>query len=321
MKDILVLHHSADFDGICSREVARKALGDTAEYLGYDYGQPVPDISGYSTVYLIDISLPIEVMRANAAKMIVIDHHKTLIDAVEPFKSEFKGYYCIDGVAACRLAYQYFHRSAGHAMSIGQWQCVPDKQDYLDHRVVEPYAVRLLGEYDVWCKTDQNTDPFQLGILAEEKPDWSLLLQLRGVAGVGTERGLVNYLESLIANGRTIQRFTEVTNADISKTRGFDVEFEGLKFRALNTARCNSLTFTAALRLEHDGCLGYYYNGRHWKVSFYGVPHKPDVDLSVIAKKYGGGGHRQACGCEFEELPPFLGGGQVLKATTEETEQ
>jgi hypothetical protein len=319
MKDILVLHHSADFDGICSREVARKALGDTADYLGYDYGQPVPDISGYSTVYLIDISLPTDVMLAKAAKLIVIDHHKTLIDAVEWFKSEFKGYYCIDGVAACRLAYQYFHRSAGHAMSIGHWQCVPSKQDYLDHKVVEPYAVRLLGEYDVWLKSDQNTDPFQLGLLAQKEPDWYLLLQLGDEAGAGAEHISTQYLCNIIDSGLTIQRFTEVTNADISKTRGFDVEFEGLKFRALNTARCNSLTFTAALRPEHDGCLGYYYNGRHWKVSFYGVPHKPDVDLSVIAKKYGGGGHRQACGCEFDELPVFLGGGQVLKATVEET--
>lgn len=314
MKDTLVLHHSADFDGICSREAARKALGETADYLGWDYGDPIPDLSPYTTVYMIDISLPIGVMRENAAKIILIDHHKTLIAAVESFKDQFKGYYCIDGVAACRLAYQYFHRSAGHAISIGHWQCVPSKEDYVDRKVTEPYAVQLLGEYDIWDKRNPHVDLFQLGLQSEKNPNWQKLLNASAEMVQEQERGTdTQYVRILLERGVAIQSYTEVLNAQISKERGFDVQFEGLLFRALNTARCSSLTFTAALRPEHDGCLGYFWNGRKWKFSFYGVPHKPDVDLSVIAKKYRGSGHKQACGMEMDNLPSVFGGGFVLR--------
>jgi hypothetical protein len=47
-------------------------------------------------------------------------------------------------------------------------------------------------------------------------------------------------------------------------------------------------------------------NGK-WTVSLYGVPHRPDLDLSPIAVKHGGGGHRQACGFTTDQLP-FLPG-------------
>lgn len=298
MNTTLVLHHSADNDGLASRAVAHKALGDTADLLGWDYGQPLPDLSPYSTVYMIDISLPIEIMEKNAHKIILIDHHKTLIDAVAPFKDSFKGYYCIDGVAACRLAWQYLVASA--ALIDAYDKSLPVKQDYIERRVTEPRAIRLLGEYDVWDKRNPDTDLFQLGIQAESSPDWRLLL--------GDSPNSSFHVGCLVANGRIIQRYTDTINAQIVTERGFDLQWEGFYWRCLNTARCNSMTFTAALRPEHDGCLAYHWNGKHWKFSFYGVPHKPDLDLSVVAKKYLGGGHRQACGAQMDALPVELGG-------------
>lgn len=297
MNTTLVIHHSADLDGICSREIARKALGDTADYLGFDYGQPIPDLAPYETVYLIDISLPEKVMVANAAKLILIDHHKSLIASVEWFKGEFKGYYCIDGVAACRLAWQWFNSRSDHNGVDG----LATKQDYIDRKVSEPYAVQLLGEFDIWDKRSDHVDLFQLGMQAWSFPDWQLLL-LTDCAETS------NQVAHIINDGRTIQRYTDVINAQISQERGFDVVFEGRTFRALNTARSNSLTFTAALKPHHDGCLSYFWDGTKWKFSLYGVPGKPDIDLSEIAKRYGGGGHKQACGGFFAILPRELGG-------------
>lgn len=295
MNTILVLHHSADFDGLASRAVAQKALGDTADLLGWDYGQPLPDLSPYSTVCMIDISLPIGIMEKNAHKIILIDHHKTLIDAVAPFKDSFKGYYCIDGVAACRLAHQWFkwHNT--------DWRdSMPVKEGYVKRIVEEPLAIQLLGEYDIWDKRNPDTDLFQLGIQAESSPAWDLLLS-DGPLGV-------SLVDALTSNGRTIQRYTDTINAQISTERGFDLQWEGFYWRCLNTARCNSMTFTAALRPEHDGCLAYHWNGKHWKFSLYGVPHKPTLNLSVVSKKYGGGGHAQASGFQLSMLPQELGG-------------
>jgi len=300
---ILVVHHSADLDGICSREVARRALSGAADYLGWDYGQSIPDLSPYSTVYLIDISFPRPVMEKHAGKLIWIDHHKSAISDMEGL--DIPGYR-IDGVAACRLAYQWFLYE--WRQSLGMIWMLPDKRSYVDGAVEEPYAVKLLGEYDIWDKRDPNTDPFQLGMLGQKTPNWPLLLRLQTEAGPGEEHIQPHYLEEIITAGRAIQAFTEVTNAQISVERGFDVTWEGLNFRALNTARCNSMTFAAALRPEHDACLAYFWNGSKWKVSLYHAPGKEHHDLSLIAAKHGGGGHRGACGFSLDNIPSAWGG-------------
>jgi hypothetical protein len=120
-------------------------------------------------------------------------------------------------------------------------------------------------------------------------------------------------MDKLIQRGKTIQSYLDVTNAQIITERGFDVTFEGLTFRALNVARCNSMTFTASLKPHHDGCLGYFWNGKVWKFSLYGIPGKEHHDLSKIAVKYGGGGHKSACGFAIKagDLPEIFGGDRV----------
>lgn len=302
MNHTLVIFHRSDLDGLCCEAIARKALGtDGVEYLGWEYNDPVPNLSLYPTVYLLDISLPLGVMKQHANRLVWIDHHQT---AIEALKDTFISGYRIDGVAACRLAWQYLvefrHLVSGDTL--------PGKTSYVERKVTEPYAVQLLGEYDIWDKRNPSTDIFQLGMLAQSSPDWTLLLQLPGEGGAGGEHVLPHYLDQILSEGRAIQAFTEVQNAKIVTERGFDLHWEGLFFRVLNTARSNSLTFKAALRPEHDGCLSYFWNGRKWVFSLYGVPGKGDVDLSVIAAKYGGGGHKQACGASFTVLPPGLGG-------------
>jgi oligoribonuclease NrnB/cAMP/cGMP phosphodiesterase (DHH superfamily) len=283
MNTILVLHHSADLDGLCSREVARKALGTTADYLGWDYGAPIPDTSKYSRVYLIDISFPPPEMLKLMDKLIWIDHHATAI------KDNFAYYggLRIDEVAACRLAYQWF---------FGDRKAV--KEDYVARKVEEPHAVTLLGEHDVWDHHDDETLPFQYAMLAQKSPDWVTLL--------GEKRP--EMFNPLIVKGAAIQDYLEVTNAQLANECGYDADFEDLKFRVINTPQKGSIQFDASIKEHHDGCLRYYWNGKEWGCSLYGVAHKKDIDLSAIAKKYGGGGHKSACGMVFKTLPTELGG-------------
>lgn len=296
MKPILVIHHSADLDGICSREVAKRNLGDDADYVGWDYGQPVPDLEPYKEIIVVDIRLTEEVMRKYANKIIWIDHHKSSIESMKDVK--FLDSYCIDGVAACRLIYQYFHTHRDDR---------PDKAAFVDRKVEEPYAVQLLGEFDIWDKRNPNTDLFQLGMQAETSADWSVLLSM---SFPNETHFKAAYVSAILGRGKAINAYTTMVNAQIIVERGFDVTFEGLKFRALNIARCNSMTFTAAIKPEHEGCLAYFWNGQKWRFSLYQVEHRKDIDLSVIAVKNGGGGHRGACGFELERLPICLGGSE-----------
>jgi hypothetical protein len=281
----LTIFHRADFDGLCSEAIARKALGDSSHYLGFDYGDPIPDLAPYETVYLIDISLPVKIMLESAAKLIWIDHHKSAIEAMKGI--QFRESRLIDGVAACRLAWQYFNNG------LKGWS----RQDYIDRKVSEPYAVQLLGEFDIWDKRNPDVDLFQLGINVQE-PVWSDLLRSDNYT----------YIMKIVERGTVIKAYTDIINAQIITERGFDVVFEGLTFRALNIARCNSMTFTAAIKPHHEGCLAYHWNGSKWRFSLYHVDHRKDIDLSIVAVKHGGGGHRGACGFELATLPRELGG-------------
>ena len=281
MSRIVVIHHDQDFDGLFCREIARQEFGGEADYIGWDYGDAVPKVPDDTDLYLLDIS--IDALMSHP-RLTWIDHHKSAIE-----KYGDRPGLQVDGVAACRLAWQFWFSG----------KIAPNelKEDYVDRNVSEPLAVRLAGEFDVWDKRDDRADPFQLGLKAQNLTPkrWEALL----TPGLMSEsQGM-----EIVGQGRLIERYKSAFDADVLSACGFDVQWEGLNFLALNTARCNSLTFQSAVRPEHDGLLGFRYDGQKWTVSLYGVPHRPDVDLSVIAMKYGGGGHKQACGFQASQLP------------------
>lgn len=105
----LIIYHSADFDGTLSRDVCiywlrRSKREHEVTTFGWNYGDPVPVIGNWDLVYLVDISIPELLVDANRDRIVWIDHHKTAIDR---HGDEWMGIR-IDGVAACRLCYQWF---------------------------------------------------------------------------------------------------------------------------------------------------------------------------------------------------------------------
>lgn len=298
MNKTTVIHHSADFDGIFCREIARKFLPE-AELIGWDYGQPrIPIPEG--TTYVLDLS-PDCLEDGELGNFVIwIDHHKS---AIEKFGPTLPGYR-IDGVAACRLAWQWFTHRVQQDTETGKGMTVvplPLKAAYVERTVFEPWAVKLAGEYDIWDKRDSDAELFQHGLRSEELYPliWNGLLSAHGDTIVCR----------LLNQGRALQYARTNENASIIKEIGFTIHFEGLTFLACNAARYNSFLFTAGLTPEHDGCFGFKWTGKDWSVSLYHAPGKEHHDLSVIAVKYGGGGHRGACGFRMgrDELLPVIG--------------
>lgn len=331
MNKTTVIHHSSDYDGLFCREIARKFLPD-AELIGWDFGDPCLHYSAHDGGQIYVLDLPIDkVFGWNFAdkneplpstlktKFIWIDHHKSAIDS---HPKDIPGYR-IDGVAACRLAYQWFAllKMTPNPEEIG----LPDKEHYIDRKVVEPLAVRLAGEYDIWDKRDERADVFQFGLRSRELDefDWKEMLsmkrptidELEALIAVGHEKHMLEpdgttapaVVWGLLENGRILQRYQQRNDAGMMH-RSFLVEWEGLKFLALTTARCNSLTFASKDKPEtgHDALMGLYFDGKGWTVSLYHAEHRKDLDLSLIAVKHGGGGHRGACGFKTPNKLSFM---------------
>jgi hypothetical protein len=280
----VVVYHKADCDGIFCREIAKK-FRPHAELIGWDYGDPEPVVAREDSLYILDLSVPGLMTHPN---LVWIDHHKS---AMDKYGSIAHGYR-IDGVAACRLAWFWF---AGHeGADLGYFAT---KGDFVNRQVAEPLAVRLAGEYDIWDKRDPRAELFQHGLRSQELTElhWELLLH-DGKEGDA-------FVETLLEQGAVLQYARTRENESIIKSAGFTIQFEGLCFLACNHAHYNSFLFTAGLKPEHDACLGFCWRGGRWTVSLYHAPGKEHHDLSQIAAKYGGGGHKGACGFQIKSLP------------------
>lgn len=339
-----VVYHRADFDGLFCREIAKKFLPD-AELIGWDFGDAPLSIKT-EQLYVLDLPLDrpfgftfeglnmvndenvrgrgYRFGNTTAQNVVWIDHHKT---SIESHPEDIPGYR-IDGVAACRLAWQWFasdhdeieRRRGDKAV----YSCVklPTKEQFVNREVSEPYAVRLAGEYDIWDKRDPDAELFQHGLKSRDLThDWGSLLRLDEKLSISAIETLVDVghqnlcrpdgttpnptVLSLLSSGRVLQYARAQEYREVILEQGFDVTLEGYRYLACNSHELDirSQLFEAGIKPEHDGLLGFTFNGKDWRVSLYHVPHKTDIDHSVIAKKYGGGGHKGACGFRVKTLP------------------
>lgn len=301
-----VIYHSADMDGIFCREIARKFLPPDTEFIGWNFGDPaliVPDPPFYvmdlplDRPFGYDFQKSAELLGSTATadyvrlkKAVWIDHHKS---SIESHPSDIPGYR-IDGVAACRLAWQWFIRGSCHNPGPNLGVGMPQREDFSDRTVFEPLSVQLAGEYDVWDHRGDGDLEFQFGMRAESEPVWPMLLSENN-----------GYTDAIVKQGKVCMAYAKNVDASIVNTRSYVMEWEGLRWLTMNIIRCNSQSFEAKDIPEtgHDALLAFYYNGKTWTVSLYHARHRTDLDLSKIAVKYGGGGHKGACGFTTATLP------------------
>lgn len=298
-KPATVVYHSADYDGIFCREIAKRFLtrqGYNLELIGWNHGEKPVVIEDGRPVYVMDLPPTCVADSINPNQIIWIDHHKTSIEQASGY---YKGYR-IDGVAACRLAWQWF--------ALIEKNALPTLQDFLDRKVDEPLAVRLAGEYDVWDKRDPRAEMFQYVARVYEyrerlKHDWYSLDRLFGMSDSEIDTEVQHGI------GMGAYYYAKKVDEDICLHKTWIMQWEGLMFLTVNSARFNSLLFEALDQPDtgHDALMGFCYDGIKWMVSLYHAKHRTDLDLSVIAKKHGGGGHRGACGFTCRELPFILG--------------
>jgi len=221
-----IIHHSADFDGIFCREIAHKFLPD-AEIIGWDFKDPkIPFPDGH--VYVLDLSPDCFIESSYnpdtlKERLIWIDHHKS---SIEKWPSDLAGYR-IDGVAACRLAWQWFTVIENHKDEdlAENWRKLPLKGEFTCRTIDEPLAVRLAGEYDIWDKRDSRAELFQHGLRSRDlgPNTWDILLSGPTVPE-GEKQGLAEiYVDTLLNAGEAIQYAKTQENADIITNFGFTI--------------------------------------------------------------------------------------------------
>lgn len=277
MGDVCI-YHSADLDGHCSAAIW-KTVHPHGELIGMNYGQDVPwDQLDGQNVSVLDFCLQpwddmIRLIRC-ANQLTWIDHHKSAIESWKQNGCEFINGSRDTEKAACELTWEFYY--PGETM---------------------PRGVFLLGDYDCWRLSDEDTMPYQMGMRLNnwdpgDNPgcmdDWEAVF--------AEEFGL-NF--SVLTAGTTILQYQKQQNERSVRAIWFPVEFDGKRWMAVNQGGINSEFWNAVWDDEFDGKLGFVRSRKHWTVSLY----SGTVDCSEIAKRHGGGGHRGASGFQCQELP------------------
>jgi len=340
MKNIAIIYHNADMDGRLSNGVCRFYLEHNypeaaIHSYGWDYGRPLPVLiplcyvlderpskvywSDYDAIYIVDLSVDELMARPELrSKVVWIDHHKSAIEKWDgiyddhgiPNVSKFNGFR-IDGVAACRLCLQWFtvihlNNTEGGDVKF----TLPNKQDFIDRKVFEPELIRLAGEYDCWDHRDPDAKALQFGLRALGDREISKLVRSQFNGGCGGEI----LLEQAIQTGRSIKSYCDKQNAEYAAAHCHTIKFHGLTMCALNIGqRGSSDLFNGGIKPEHQALFAWRHTGDGETPIYVSLYHAPDhegIDLSKIASRWGGGGHKGACGFRIRlpALDGILGG-------------
>lgn len=234
---------------------------------------------------MVDISFQKDDMEMlnKITDLVWIDHHKTAIDDHKHLK--IKGIQRTDK-AACELCWEYFF---------------PETKT--------PKAVYLLGKYDIWDHSDEQTLPFQYGIrfykLEPKDLRWNNLFEDNEDCFYNAEFDWhfckSKLFDDILQDGKTCLNYQNQSN-EFKSQAAFKTNFEGYDCICINSIYSNSMIFDS-LKKEFDIMIVFGYYGK-WKVSMY---TNKDINVGKIAKKYGGGGHEKACGfsCSTKQMQEF----------------
>ena len=160
-KEIAVIYHGGCPDGFSGAYAAWKIFGDTAEYIPAQHGRPVPEHLAGKELYLIDFCYPQAVMDdlAKIAKsLIVLDHHEGVREIAEKFPGVYD-----PSRSGATVAWSYFHPDTSVPVLL---QYVQDGDLYVfklpDSRAVLAYAYARKFSFDEWDRLvsefeDENT--------------------------------------------------------------------------------------------------------------------------------------------------------------------
>lgn len=270
MSKIICLYHASCMDGFGSAWVVYQKFQNACEYIPAQYGEDPPDVTG-KEVFLVDFSYKKDVMvkMAKKAKRItVIDHHKTAEADLEPLFEMDGKYSNISGT---------FDTNHSGAMLTWRW-FFPDYD--------APLFLKYIEDRDLWN--------WKLPMSKEINLAMATYLRTFAVWNrkFGGLHNLVDF-ELIIAQGKALVRDLDAAVESLA-SRAWEIEIEGFIVPSVNCTGKHISELGNAL------CRGKPFSATFFDLKdcrIYSLRSDEDgEDVSEIAARFGGGGHKHAAG-------------------------
>lgn len=268
----LVIYHGNCADGFSAAWCFWRKYGADADYVAGVYQQDPPDVTGRD-VYLVDFSYKrpvVEAMLKAAASVCLIDHHKTAIDDLRPLfmQDSWTG-------EPKQLAHFTDLNRSGATLA---W-------DYLFPGEDRPLLLGHVEDRDLWRFKLAGTREIQALVFSHEYTfeTWDRLMSADQVE-----------LLKMTAAGAAIER---KHHKDVAELVGVCKRRMVIGGHSVPVA---SLPYTLVSDAAHLMAQGEPFAACYWDTAegrTFGLRATDDgVDVSEIAKQYGGGGHAKAAG-------------------------
>ncbi|MFV8385997.1 DHHA1 domain-containing protein [Vibrio parahaemolyticus] len=265
MTKTICIYHANCCDGMGAAWVVRKALtgmGDI-EFIPATYQAELPDVTG-ANVVIVDFSYKQDQMRelaAQAESILVLDHHKTALQELAPLLE--------DGIIQGK-----FDMNHSGAMLAWMW---------FFPQVEPPALIKHIQDRDLWRFDLPGTREIQSALYSfpMDFETWDMLMSIDTSIlykqGIAIDR----------AHKKNVQGLVEFVSYR-DTIAGFDVP-------VLN---CNYMFASDA---GHELAKGEAFSATYYDTEEnrkYSLRSSEDggIDVSEIAAKFGGGGHRHAAG-------------------------
>lgn len=261
----LVIYHANCPDGFGAAWAAWKLLGDRAQYLPASYGDPIPNVAG-KNVAILDFSYSrydIKKMIEKANSLIVLDHHKTAQQNLA-------------GIPEAQL-------DMSRSGAILSWQFFHGSED-------PPIFLRYIEDRDLWR--------FEL---EDSKAVSAALTSLIDFTFESFDAmNNPSQFEELVSDGYTILHYNNIVMKKICQSARKNL-WRSYEVCVVNSSILQS-EIGSQLAPTCDFVVIWYYDHKNMKHKVSLRTQKNEVDVSKIAARFGGGGHKKAAG--FTLRPP-----------------
>lgn len=281
----LVVYHANCADGFTAAWAAYRMLGagEDVEYRAYYHDwDPPEDAAEFNNIYVVDFSFPakvlVELAKQVKEQVVLLDHHKSAqADLSELVQGDCPPNLLIQfnmEKSGAMLAWEHFHPGT----------CPPTLVEYVQDRDLWSWALPGSMEVSTYIQTLEfdfarwDTVATQL----EEDHNW------------------------VVAQGVAMQEYRDALIKRVCQDPGM-TRIEGYVVPCVNAPQWQS-EIGNVLCKEHPFAVMWFMNksGR-FIYSLRSDKDRPDeaVDVSVIAKQFGGGGHKNAAGFR-SKAPPWM---------------